>query len=182
MKKPSFTDFLTDIRVNVMEEFDRNFERKAFFDQPWKNVKFPNRKGSLMMRSGALRRSLKSNVQGNLIRFWSSQAYAGIHNDGGEITVTDKMKRFFWAMHYKALGGIRYNVKTKSAVFDKRGQRLSQEARMWKFMALKKAGGKIKIDARTFIGYHPRVDVMVKEAADHYFKGLEMYIRDTLKR
>ena len=32
--------------------------------------------------------------------------YAPIHNDGGYITVTAKMKGFFWAQHYRARGNM----------------------------------------------------------------------------
>ncbi len=31
---------LSDIKVELTEEFDRNFERKGFFGQPWKPRKF----------------------------------------------------------------------------------------------------------------------------------------------
>ena len=26
---------LTDLKVELLDEFDRNFERRAFFDRPW---------------------------------------------------------------------------------------------------------------------------------------------------
>ena len=44
-----FKDFLnhilTDTKVKLTEAFDRNFERKAFFDQKWANTLIPNRRG-----------------------------------------------------------------------------------------------------------------------------------------
>ena len=46
-----FKDFLnhilTDTKVKLTEAFDRNFERKAFFDDKWANTLIPNRRGSL---------------------------------------------------------------------------------------------------------------------------------------
>ncbi|WP_318546328.1 phage virion morphogenesis protein [Flavobacterium columnare] len=93
--------------------FDRNFERKAFFNQKWPTTSMRNRRGSLMMRTGALRRSIRSNVQGSQIVWKSSLPYAAIHNEGGEIIVTEKMKKFFWAMYYKSSGAILFNVKKK---------------------------------------------------------------------
>ncbi len=44
---------LNDIKVDLADEFDKNFERKAFFDKPWKARKFPD-KGSLLMQLGVL--------------------------------------------------------------------------------------------------------------------------------
>ncbi len=173
--------FLTDLKVELMDEFDKNFERKAFFDRSWKQAKFINKRGSLMMRSGTLRRSLRAQVEGDTIRFYSAMPYASIQNEGGTLTVTKKMKRFFWAMYYKATGGIRYDVKTKSAIYNKRAQRLSLEASQWKALALKPIGSKIKIEARPFIGHHPQVDASVKRVMDAHFKDIENYVHNLLK-
>lgn len=101
---------LTDIKVKLTEVFDKNFERKAFFNEKWKNTKLRNNRGSLMIRSGKLRAAIQSKLTPTGIQFTSSMPYAEIHNKGGEITVTAKMKRFFWAMYYKALGA----TKTKT--------------------------------------------------------------------
>jgi len=99
-------NLISDIRVKLNDEFDRNFERKAFFDKSWQQTKLPNNKGSLMMRTGAGRRSLKSTTQGDSIVWRSSLPYMALHNEGGEITVTAQMKKFFWAM-YLSIGIIR---------------------------------------------------------------------------
>ena len=32
---------LNDIKVDLADEFDKNFERKAFFDKPWKGPQVP---------------------------------------------------------------------------------------------------------------------------------------------
>ncbi|MEI6898274.1 MAG: hypothetical protein WCL00_00220 [Bacteroidota bacterium] len=182
MKNEFLQNFLQDLKVELMEEFDRNFERKAFFDQKWPGTKFNNPRGSVMMRSGALRKSLRGTVQGNSIRFYSSLAYAAIHNDGGQITVTDKMKKYFWAMYIKATGAIRYNVKTRSAVYDARGQRLSKEAAFWKAMALKKVGSKITIEKRQFIGPHREVYQIVERLLNSNMKEFEQSITKFLKK
>ena len=47
---------LNDLRVELSDEFDRNFQRKAFFDRPWPPRKL-GKKGSLLMVTGKLRRS-----------------------------------------------------------------------------------------------------------------------------
>ncbi|MFV0505599.1 MAG: hypothetical protein ACK5L5_02645 [Bacteroidales bacterium] len=51
---------LTDIKIDLHDEFDRNFTRKAFFGKKWRETKNPNHRGSLMNRTGKLRRGLKS--------------------------------------------------------------------------------------------------------------------------
>ena len=137
-----FKFFIDDLRVELMDEFDRNFERKAFFNQPWAKEKYPNKRGSLLMRSGALRRSLKASSTNSSIIFSSSVPYAVLQNEGGVLTVTAKMKRYFWAMYYKTSGA---SSKTP------KGKAMSMEASMWKAMALKKVGSKIKIEQRQFI-------------------------------
>ncbi|WP_273006296.1 hypothetical protein [Chryseobacterium sp.] len=49
-------NILNDVRIELMDEFDRNFQRKAFFDKKWPSTKLINRKGSMMARSNNLRR------------------------------------------------------------------------------------------------------------------------------
>lgn len=38
-------NILSDMRVELTEEFDKNFERKAFFTDKWKKRANPNAKG-----------------------------------------------------------------------------------------------------------------------------------------
>jgi phage gpG-like protein len=182
MKNQFLRNFLSDLKVELLDEFDKNFERKGFFDKPWEHAKSPNRIGSLMARSGALRNSIRAIANDNSIRFMSSLPYAAIHNEGGVITVTEKMKKYFWAMYYKNTNAIRYSVKTKSAVYDARTQKLSKEASFWKAMALKKVGSKIKIEQRQFIGPHREVDLCVERVFDRNMKEFEDFITKTLKK
>ena len=86
-----------DLAVELADEFDRNFERKAFFTEKWPSPKINNSRGSVMNRSGNLRRSIKYSVRDGMILFSSSLPYASIHNEGGEIMVTAQMKkRILW--------------------------------------------------------------------------------------
>lgn len=174
--KDFYKNVINDVKTNLMDEFDRNFERKAFFDNAWPTTKWNNSKGSLMMRSGKLRNSLKGTVQAEGISFTSNMPYASIHNEGGEITVTDKMKRFAWAMYYKTSGAI------SGKGGGQRNIRLSQEAAQWKALALIKVGTKIKIDKRQFIGDHPKVGDAIKEAIDINLKELNEYMINQLKQ
>lgn len=149
-----FQVLLKDIKVELTDEFNKNFERKAFFTTKWKTAQ-RNTIGSLMIRTGALRSSIRSKVSGNAITWESSLPYADIHNQGGTITVTQKMKGFFWYRYRMATGGDSKNVNAESI--------------FWKSMALKKVGSKIVLPKRQFIGEHPQVHKVIKQTTDDWF-------------
>lgn len=152
-----FNRLLKDIRVELDDEFDRNFERKAFFTTGWKPA-IRNATGSLMMRTGALRKSLRSQiVNGNAIRWESALPYADVHNGGGTVTVTPRMKGYFWYRFRMATGGDNKN--------------LNAEALFWKAMALKPAGSVITIPKRQFIGDHPAVCQSVRDMSGDWFNN-----------
>ncbi|MBK8710560.1 MAG: hypothetical protein IPL97_01555 [Niastella sp.] len=161
-----FKQILNDVKVDLTDEFDRNFERKAFFDKAWPQTKWPVSKGSLLLRTGAGRRSISSKIEGSNIVWRSSLQYMAIHNEGGEIVVTAKMIKFFWAMYYKSVGAV-------SKGNNQRNVRLNNEAMIWKSLALMKSGAKIKIPQRRFIGDHPKVDESIKRVWDDTLKGLD---------
>ena len=72
---------LHDIQVELTEEFDRNFERKAFFDRPWRPRRCERSgRGSLLQVSGKLRRSLRpvENPENGTVTWTSSEPYADI--------------------------------------------------------------------------------------------------------
>jgi phage gpG-like protein len=83
---------LRDAKVELTDMFDRNFEQKGFFGTKWmprkseyaKNGK--PRKGSLLIVSGRLRRSIRSTIQGTAVVFTSDAPYAALHNEGGQFT------------------------------------------------------------------------------------------------
>lgn len=156
---------LTDTKVKLTEAFDRNFERKGFFGNGWPETKIPNRRGSLMMRTGTLRRSIRSTVEGSSVHWTSSIPYADLHNSGGELVITEKMKRYFWAMYYKVSGAAKGRKGSAQKAF-------SVEAEQWKALALKKVGDKLKIPKRQFIGDHPEVKRMVDDIVNFNMKEL----------
>lgn len=172
-----FKNILNDVKTELNSEFDRNFERKSFFGQSWPATKHHYSRGSLLLRSGILRRSITSRISDESITWTSSVPYASIHNDGGEIIVTTKMIKFFWAMHFKAAGAV-----NKSAGGTARNIRLNDEAQKWKNMALMKVGTVIKIDKRQFIGSHPQIKVIVTGVLNENMKELDQYLRNKLKR
>lgn len=76
-------NILNDMRVELADEFDKNFDRKAFFTKKWKRRANPNAKGSLLIVTGTMRRSIRAEIKGNGVRFSSAVPYAAIHNEGG---------------------------------------------------------------------------------------------------
>ena len=154
---------IQDVKVDLVDEFDRNFERKAFFDEKWQQTKFHNRIGSLMIRRGNLRNSINADIQGNKSILSSSLPYASIHNEGGELTVTTKMKKYFWAKHIEA-------KNTKNII----------EAEQFKAIALKPIGSKIIIPKRQFIGNHPKVKEAVERAVNANLEELNKAIKQAL--
>lgn len=91
-------DILDDMRVELSDEFDKNFERKAFFTDAWKARKDPKANGSLLVVSGRMRRSIKGSVEGDGVRFTSDTNYATVHNEGGSGFVTVRQHQ---RKHYK---------------------------------------------------------------------------------
>lgn len=172
---------LDDLRVELGDEFDRNFEREAFFSEAWARRRSPTRPGGhILLDSGELRRSILSRTTENSITFYTTLPYASIHNEGGEIVVTAKMKRFFWAKYYAATGAFGRR-KDGSPRRDKRTVQLSSEAEFWKVLALMKAGRTIKIPRRRFLGTSPEVEQSVREIIEEniteYF-NVEFEIRE----
>jgi len=169
---------VNDLAVELTDEFDRNFERKAFFTEKWPSTKINNSRGSVMNRSGNLRRSIKYSVRENMVMYSSSLPYASIHNEGGEIEVTAQMKKYFWAMYYKATGGITTKAdggESKS----KKNVKLTAEALKWKGLALMKIGQKIKVEKRQMVGDHPQVAKIVKGVIDD---NMELFNQEQIKK
>lgn len=170
-------NILNDIRVDLTDEFDQNFERQAFFSEAWQRRKSPTRPGGhILVDTGQLRRSIKSRTTDNAITFYSDLPYAAIHNEGGEIIVTTKMKKFFWHKYYEATGSFG-RKKDGSRRNDKRTIKLSTEAEFWKFMALKKAGTSIRIPRRRFLGTSPEVEQAVRNIIE---ENISDYIDHTI--
>ena len=138
---------MRDLKIELDDEFDRNFERKAFFDRPWGSLSpgYNPSEGSILMRTGALRRSLHSRIDGTLLVYESSPKYAGLQNYGGTIrqdfVPSDKMRRWAWA-----------KARERREQGDKPG-----EEKFRRMALAKRIKRTIAVPARPFIGEHPRV-------------------------
>ncbi|WP_443937079.1 hypothetical protein [Pedobacter sp. MW01-1-1] len=127
------------------------FFKKSFTDQGFTDTglkKWKKRKGgarndgrAILVDRAVLKRGIRikrADLNQAVIGVDSAIKYADIHNNGGEIELTPKMRRFFWVMYYKNGGG------------DKR-IRNNDQAKFWLSLALKK-DKTIVIPQRQFIG------------------------------
>ena len=159
-------NILSDLRVELTDEFDQNFARQSYFGRAWQRRKSPLRDGALLQQSGALRRSIHSpRTNDTSITFSSPLPYASIHNEGGEIEVTGKMKRYFWAKYYEATGSVTRR-KDGSTSQSKRNVARTAAAEFYRRMALMKVGQKIQMPQRQFIGGGPEVEAIVRGIID----------------
>ena len=170
-----FRSILRDIQVELGDEFDRNFERQAFFSEAWQRRRSPLRPGGhILVDTGDLRRSIRSEIREASIVFKSDLPYATIHNEGGEISVTAKMKRYFWHKYYAATGTFGRR-KDGSLRQDKKNRQLTSEADFWKAMALMRVGSKIRIPQRKFLGTSPEVEAAVRQIIE---ENLNEYVNN----
>jgi phage gpG-like protein len=142
--------FQRRVAILAGDEFDRNFERQSFFGTSWAASKYVSRRGGrLLIRSGALRRSIHYQIQGDRITFRSNRPYASIHNEGGTI---------------KHPGGTAYLLKEDGkAIFVSNRQAKGQSYK-------RTQAHDIEIPARPFIGNHPQLDGEIEREFDQLFK------------
>lgn len=118
--------------ITMVNFFKRNFQAGGFVDEPfqkWKQSSYPGARRT-MVKSGNTRRQIKKLQVSEtrvVVGIANHNHYAKIHNEGGKILITPKMRRFFWA-------------KFKETGKD-----------YWKFLAITKKTH-LEIDKREFIG------------------------------
>lgn len=148
------TDYLHERVPNIVAEsatefFKLRFTTKEWEGVAWKPTRFPAVSGTLMLRSGALLNSIRPSIVGPgrvVISAGDYKVpYARIHNEGGQIIATPKMKKWAWAMHYQAGGSPKDQDPTPQAKF-------------YKAMALKKTGSPINMPRRRFMGHSPHLN------------------------
>lgn len=87
--------------ITMVNFFKRNFNVGGFVDVPfqrWKKSTYPGARAT-MVRSGNTRREIKKiqiSESRVVVGIANHNHYAKIHNEGGKIPITPKMRRFFW--------------------------------------------------------------------------------------
>lgn len=98
------------IAIQAVNFFKRNFELQGFVDNglnKWKGLSNPaDRSQKILRKRGTLKNAIKKiKAERNkvVVGVSADVKYASLHNYGGQITITPKMRRYFWAM-YKETG------------------------------------------------------------------------------
>lgn len=86
-----------ELTIEARNFFDQSWDDKGFTDATlieWKPVKDKNgnTKERPLVKSGALRRSLRTEVNGTTGVVYTEIPYAQIHNEGGKITTTANVR------------------------------------------------------------------------------------------
>lgn len=100
--------------------------------------------------------------------------YAQIHNDGGSIKVTAKMKRYFW-YRYAAAKGARLTKKRGGLRKTKGNEALTREAMFWRNMALKREGSLIRMPRRHFFGPDANMSKEIRKIIE---KEMQLFIKN----
>lgn len=173
-------DTLKDIKVELDDEFQKNFRREAFFSDKWQRRKYDDGSNRKVLqgegKSGVHLSQIAASgrIEGSKVVYSSTLPYAAIHNEGGTITVTAKMKRYFWAKYIEATGSFSYK-KDGQQRNTQRQRKISADSEFYKAMALKKTGDKIKIPKRQFIGMHPSLNAAITEIIE---KNLDEFLKN----
>ena len=121
----------------------------------------------LLSRRNHLFSSVKYTPGDYRVRVANDVEYAPLHNWGGEThpTVTPRMRKFAWAMYYKAVGK-RKKGKTRQG-------ELPPEAGMWKGLALtRKKKLKVKIPQRQFIGESTELNKQIRQTVEAEIRNI----------
>lgn len=168
-------------KVAGVNFFKQNFRRQGFLDgslTPWdKRVLNIGTARGVLIQSGKLRDSIHAVSRGvdRVIYQTDPLPYAKIHNEGGEIIVTERMKRYFWYLYMKSTGTMQ-KKKNGELRQNKANARLSTMASFYKAMACKKVGSKIKIPKRQYIGesatFMKQLDAWIASEIDKRFSNI----------
>lgn len=105
-----YDKILKDAQVKLTAMFDNNFREQGFFGKKWAATKVSKvnkagKKGSILIVTGALRRSIRSHIRSNSVVFTSHLPYASVHNEGGKGKVTVRT-------HTRTRKGSTHNVRS----------------------------------------------------------------------
>lgn len=100
--------------------------------------------------------------------------YAQIHNEGGTIKVTAKMKRYFW-YRYAAAKGARLAKKRGGLRKTKGNEALTREAMFWRNMAMKREGSAIRMPRRHFFGPDANMEKEIRKIIE---RELQLFIKN----
>lgn len=159
------------------DHFQTGFRQGGFQDngtQTWQRKKRPDKYGPLMSSRQNLYGSIYYHPDDYRVTVGTSVPYAEIHNEGGEIVFTQRMKRFFRAKAYEAAGT--FGRKKTNGTTPKKQKTISDrqfyawmhtatltpEAEFWCALSMKPVGATIKIPKRQFIGESKELNTQIE--------------------
>ena len=82
-----YDKILKDAQVKLTSMFDENFRRQGFLGKKWvptkvSKVNKAGKRGSILIVTGQMRRSIRSQIRGNAVVFTSDLPYTALHNEG----------------------------------------------------------------------------------------------------
>lgn len=142
--------------TEAVKFFRESFVREGFLDRSlslWSRRQSPLGGKRLLFGSGNLMRSIRPGVINTSSAIIGSDTpYSALHNDGGTVTVTAQMKKYWWAQYYKFSGKVKKTSRGRVSR-SKTNRTTNRKAEFCKAMALMKTGAKIKIPKRQFMGH-----------------------------
>lgn len=167
------------------DHYQENFRKGGFMNgglKRWPQTKRQQSGGSsaaanygpLLSRRNHLFSSVKYTPADYRVKVANDVEYAPLHNWGGEThpTVTPRMRKFAWAMYYKA-AGIRKKAAKGKRKGKARAKELPPEASVWKGLALtRKSRLKIKIPKRQFLGKSRELDKRINETIENEIRNV----------
>jgi hypothetical protein len=187
-KVPDFNKMTKELITNTsryagsesVKFFKESFVKQGFTDKSlnaWKKTTNPLAGKRTLYSKGVLMQSIrKVDENSKRIVVESDTDYSEIQNNGGEITVTENMKRFFWARYYEFSGKTRTTTRGNMSR-SKNNLKTNAKAEFCKRMALMKVGSKIKIPKRQFMGHS---DTMMKQFSDWFAGQIDVQFKQHL--
>ena len=154
------------VGVTAVNHFKQNFRDGGWLDNglhPWKRTRRQEGNGKdakyspLTSRRNHMMRSIQASTSPGQVTIEDPVPYAAIHNDGGDITVTQRMRKYAWHMVYSLAG-----IKGKG----KLPKELPKEAEKWKGLALTRKSSitvHAHIPQRQFMGDSAELRVKVSK-------------------
>lgn len=128
-----------------------NFRKQGWQGSGFEAWKANKHNKTILVQSGHLRSATYYTTAPGQATIRNTEPYAQLHNEGGTVNVpvTDKMRKFAWAMYYKEAGK---GIKKTKAGDQYQSISVGKEARKWRGLALtKKTFLNITVDQRQFM-------------------------------
>lgn len=149
------------VAIESAKFFKESFVKGGYTDEsfrPWMQRTSPLGGKKILIGGGGgntmnLMQSIKPLEENEKrVRTGTELAYGEIHNEGGTITVTKKMKKFWWAKYYEFAANVKMNKGGKSMRITKNNRKWGAKAEYCRNMALMKVGAKLTIPKRQYLG------------------------------